>query len=187
MKNTEFITGSVPITKEEVRAVSLSKLELFKASSFLDVGAGTGSISIEAAVSFPNLRVFSLEKEEKACELIEKNIEKFGIRNIELIKMNAPDDGGRFDKMEFDSIFLGGFSNNAEEVVEWSHQKLSEGGRLVANFILLGNFYKCLDIIESVGFKTVEVSQIGISKLEKLGRGSFFKPMNPIFVISASK
>ena len=81
MRNDEFITGKVPITKEEVRAISLNKLNLKNAKNFIDVGAGTGSISIEAAKTYDNLNVIAIERNDEAIDLIHKNIEKFNLSN----------------------------------------------------------------------------------------------------------
>ena len=86
MKNSDFITGRVPITKEEVRAVSIMKLDLVNAKRFIDVGAGTGSVSVEAAYNYPNLEVISIERNDDALDLINKNVEKFNLKNVEVIK-----------------------------------------------------------------------------------------------------
>nr|WP_235675846.1 precorrin-6Y C5,15-methyltransferase (decarboxylating) subunit CbiT [Clostridioides difficile] len=118
MRNSEFITGKVPITKEEVRAISISKLNLVNAKNLIDIGAGTGSVSVEAAYNYPNLKVISIEKNDDAIELIEKNIKKFNLKNIEVIKGCAPINLGLNVKVE--SIFLGGTGNNLEEIIEWS-------------------------------------------------------------------
>ena len=92
MKNSDFITGRVPITKEEVRAVSIMKLDLVNAKRFIDVGAGTGSVSVEAAYNYPNLEVISIERNDDALDLINKNVEKFNLKNVEVIKAYAPID-----------------------------------------------------------------------------------------------
>ena len=84
MKNSDFITGRVPITKEEVRAVSIMKLDLVNAKRFIDVGAGTGSVSVEAAYNYPNLEVISIERNDDALDLINKNVEKFNLKNVEV-------------------------------------------------------------------------------------------------------
>ena len=92
MKNSEFITGKVPITKEEVRAISIMKLNLVNAKRFIDVGAGTGSVTIEAAYNYPNLEVISIERSDDALELVNKNVEKFNLNNVEVVNGYAPID-----------------------------------------------------------------------------------------------
>lgn len=183
MKNNEFIRGKVPITKEEVRAISLNKLNLKNAKTFIDVGAGTGSVSIEAALTYDNLKVIAIERNDVAIDLINQNVNKFNLSNIEVIKDYAPID---LD-VKADGIFLGGTGNNLEEIIKWSKDLLIPGGRLVANFILIDNFYDTLDLLKKYNFVNLDVSQLSINKLEKLGSRDYFKPHNPIFIISCEK
>ena len=183
MKNNEFIRGKVPITKEEVRAISLNKLNLKNAKIFIDVGAGTGSVSIEAALTYDNLKVIAIERNDVAIDLINQNVNKFNLSNVEVIKDYAPID---LD-VKADGIFLGGTGNNLEEIIKWSKDLLIPGGRLVANFILIDNFYDTLDLLKKYNFVNLDVSQLSINKLEKLGSRDYFKPHNPIFIISCEK
>lgn len=183
MKNDEFIRGKVPITKEEVRAISLNKLNLKDAKTFIDVGAGTGSISIEAALTYEDLKVIAIERNDVAIDLINQNVEKFNLSNVEVMKAYAPID---LD-IKADGIFLGGTGNNLEEIIKWSKDLLVPGGRLVANFILIDNFYDTLDLLKKYNFENLDVSQLSINKLEKLGIRDYFKPHNPIYIISCEK
>lgn len=183
MKNDEFIRGKVPITKEEVRAISLNKLDLKNAKTFIDVGAGTGSISIEAALTYDDLKVIAIERNDVAIDLINQNVEKFNLSNVEVMKAYAPID---LD-IKADGIFLGGTGNNLEEIIKWSKDLLVPGGRLVANFILIDNFYDTLDLLKKYNFVNLDVSQLSINKLEKLGGRDYFKPHNPIYIISCEK
>ena len=183
MKNDEFTRGKVPITKEEVRAISLNKLNLKDAKTFIDVGAGTGSISIEAALTYDDLKVIAIERNDVAIDLINQNVEKFNLSNVEVMKAYAPID---LD-IKADGIFLGGTGNNLEEIIKWSKDLLVPGGRLVANFILIDNFYDTLDLLKKYNFVNLDVSQLSINKLEKLGSRDYFKPHNPIYIISCEK
>ena len=173
MKNKDFITGKVPITKEEVRAISLNKLELLNAKTFIDVGAGTGSVSIEAGYSYPNLKVIAIERNDDAIDLVKQNKEKFNLDNVEIIKAYA--------------IFLGGTGKKLEEIIDWSKDLLVDGGRLVANFIIIDTFYEMLRLVKEKGFKNIDVTVLNVAKLEKLGTGEYFKPHNPIYIISCEK
>ena len=183
MKNSAFITGPVPITKEEVRALALNKLDLKNKKCMIDVGAGTGTVGIEAALSYDQLEVIAIECKDAAYELTQKNIEKFGLSNIQLVKGYAP------IPLEHpvDAIFIGGTGGKLEEMIKWSYDSLEEGGRIVANFIILDTFYEAFKLMEAVGFKEIEVTQVGISKLEKLGKGKYLRPENPIFIIEGTK
>lgn len=183
MRNSEFITGRVPITKEEVRAISINKLDLVKAKTFIDVGAGTGSVTVEAAYHYPNMKVIAVERNDDALDLINQNIDKFNLKNVKVIKGYAPVD---IDK-KVDAIFIGGTGNNLEEIILWSKNLLNEGGKLVANFIIVDTFNETLRLLRKHKFKDIDVSVLNVSKLERLGKGEYFKPLNPIYIISCEK
>ena len=183
MKNNEFITGAVPITKEEVRALALSKLQLKGKKRMIDVGAGTGSVGIEAAISYEDLEVIAIECKEAALKLTQQNIDKFGLKNIQLIEGDAPIKLTQ----QVDAIFIGGTGGKVERMIQWSYESLVVGGRVVANFIILDTFYEAMQLMEEVGFKEIEVTQVSISKLERLGKGRYLKPENPIFIIEGTK
>lgn len=183
MKNSEFITGKVPITKEEVRAISINKLDLVNARTFIDVGAGTGSVTVEAAYHYPNLEVISIERNDEALDLINKNINKFNLKNVSVIKGYAPIDINK----KVDSIFIGGTGDNLEEIILWSKELLNKGGKLVANFIIVDTFNETLKLLREHGFENLDVSVLNISKLERLGKGEYFKPLNQIYIISCEK
>ena len=185
MRNRDFITGKVPITKEEVRAISINKLDLLNAKTFIDVGAGTGSISIEAGYNYPDLRVIAIERNDDALDLVNKNIENFNLTNVEVVKAYAPIELDIYN--DVDAIFLGGTGNKLEEIIDWSKDLLVPGGRLVANFIIIDTFYEMLRLVREKGFKNVDVTVLNVSKLEKLGPGEYFKPHNPIYIISCEK
>lgn len=108
------------MTKEEVRAISIDKLDLHKAKRMLDVGSGTGSVTIQAAVSFPNLEVVAIEQNEDAVALTQENIDYFGCQNITLIKGKAPVEL----EGQFDAIFVGGTGGNMAEIFEWCEHLL---------------------------------------------------------------
>lgn len=183
MRNSEFITGRVPITKEEARAISISKLNLIHAKKFLDIGAGTGSVSVEAAYNYPGLSVIAIERNDDALELIEKNVKKFELKNVEVIKGYAPIN---LD-VKVDSIFIGGTGDNVEEIIAWSRKILTKRGKLVANFIIVETFNHTLNLLRKYGFEEIDVAVLNVSKLEKLGKGEYFKPLNPIYIISCEK
>lgn len=183
MKNSEFITGRVPITKEEVRAIAINKLDLKGKKSFLDVGAGTGSVCVEVAKTYEDIQVFAVECKEAAIDLIKQNQEKFGLTNMQVIEGYAP--VALEEKM--DGIFIGGTGGNLEEIIKWCHELLNEGGKLVANFIILDTFNECLKLFRKYGFQDVDATMLSVSKLEKLGKGEYFKPLNPIFLIEGTK
>lgn len=185
MKNSEFITGKVPITKEEVRNISIAKMNLINAKKMIDIGSGTGSVTVEAAYNYPNIKVASIEIDEKAFELTKENIEKFGLKNVLQIKAMAPVDIEEFEVV--DAVFVGGSKDNMKDILKWSYIHLKEGGVVVLNFILVDNFVRCRELLKEIGFKNIDIAQVSVSKLEKLGKGEYFKPQNPIFILSGEK
>ncbi|WP_330389067.1 decarboxylating cobalt-precorrin-6B (C(15))-methyltransferase [Tepidibacter thalassicus] len=184
MKDSQFLRGKVPMTKEEIRILSLEKLNLENAKTFLDVGGGTGSISIEAALKNKNLEIHTIERNEEAIELINKNIEKFNIKNIKVIKDYAPVDN--FNE-KIDSAFIGGSGGNLREIIVWLKNLLNDNGVLVINCITLETLNKALEILSKEGFEDIECIQVSISRLEKLGKGNYFKPLNPTYIISCKR
>ncbi|MGL4343644.1 MAG: decarboxylating cobalt-precorrin-6B (C(15))-methyltransferase [Cellulosilyticaceae bacterium] len=183
MKNSEFIRGKAPITKEEVRAIALAKLELEDKETFLDIGAGTGSMSIEAAKHYPHLHVIAIESQEEAQALVRANREKFTLSNLKVIPRKAP--CGEIGKVE--SVFIGGTGGDGVSVIKWAYDLLIEGGTLVMNFLLLENFHQALRTLEQIGLESIDVSMIQVSKLENLGRGTYFKPHNSVYMIAGKK
>ncbi len=96
MKDELFLRGeNVPMTKEAVRALALSKLELHRASHLIDVGAGTGSVSIEAALQFPSLQVTAIERNPAALRLLDENRQRFACGNIDILPRRSANDHNR--------------------------------------------------------------------------------------------
>jgi cobalt-precorrin-6B (C15)-methyltransferase len=178
MDDQEFIRGKVPMTKEEVRAVCLAKLDLYRAKSFLDVGAGTGSVSLEAALAFPGLKVTAIEEKAEAQELIRQNQEKLGVKNLTLIEGRAP----LALKEDYDSIFIGGSGGKLEAILDWSLAHLADHGRLVMTFILQENALQAQAWAEAKGL-SLQMARVEVERLAKLGPGHYWKPENPILVL----
>ena len=184
IKDSEFIRGNVPMTKEEIRIISISKLELKKDSICLDIGAGTGSISVEMSKQSYDGQVYSIEKKEKACEIFLKNIEKFNIKNNILIKDNAPKG---IPNIVFDAIFIGGSSGNIEDIINKSFYILKENGKIVLNFITIENTYKSINALKQNGFREIDIISVTIARGKSVGGVTLMEGMNPIYIISARK
>ncbi len=171
------------MTKADVRAVSIDKLDLRTAKRFLDVGAGTGSISIQAALEYPQLEVVAIERKIEAVQLIQKNRTHFECENLEVISGLAPVDLSGY----FDAIFVGGTGGQMADIFSWCHGLLHPGGRLVLNFILLENALEAYQIADSMSWVDVEFVSIQSSQWTGLGSGHYFKPQNPTFILSCKK
>lgn len=180
-----FIRGRVPMTKEEVRSVVMSKLRLYKDSIVVDVGAGTGSVSIEAALHCTEGRVYSIEYKESALELISENQRAFEANNMEIIKGR----GGEALKaiLEYNRLFIGGSEGELPEILNIAAAKLPMGGRVVITTVTVENLYMALEELKLKGFKEIEVATVGISKGKSTGRYTLMEAQNSINIISAEK
>lgn len=184
MKDEDFIRTKVPMTKEEVRVLTIDRLRLENAKTFIDVGAGTGSIGIEASLKYPQLQTIAIERNPEALELIGLNCEKFGVNNLKIVDGHAPVE---LPNTKADAIFIGGSGGSLKDIIDWSHDLLLPNGRLVLNFILMNNLMEALSLIDDVRFTDIETTELLVSKLTKLGSGHYFKPNNPTFIISCQK
>jgi len=187
MKDSEFIRDNkVPMTKEEVRAVSLSYLNIHNRKNFLDIGAGSGSCFLEALITNKNLTATAIESNEDAVNLIEQNIEKFenfygNIKNrVRLIHAMSPIE---LDE-KFDAIFVGGTRGNMENIIKHCLSICAKDAVIVINIITLENFSLLMQMLaENKEIKNYSVSQLSVNKMDTLGRYSYLKPINPIFII----
>lgn len=178
-------TENVPITKEEVRVVQISKARLCPGYTVYDIGCGSGSISIEAAIQVESGKVIAIDYDPNAIELTKRNIEKFGLTNISLILGNAKEKITELEQA--DAIFIGGTGGDTEEIVKICQDKLKSGGRIVIGVILIETLYSVLQIIEKLKFNSVDLTQITISKSRKTSTGTMMLARNPVTVISATK
>jgi len=176
---------NVPITKEEVRVVQISKARLCPGYTVYDIGCGSGSISIEAAIQVESGKVISIDYDPNAIELTKKNIEKFGLTNISVILGNAKEKISELEQA--DAIFIGGTGGDTEDIVKMCQDKLKSGGRIVIGVILIETLYSVLQIIEKLKFNSVDLTQITISKSRKTSTGTMMLARNPVTVISATK
>jgi cobalt-precorrin-6B (C15)-methyltransferase len=176
----------VPITKEEVRVIQISKARLKPGQIVYDIGCGSGSISIEAGLQIESSgKVLAVDYDENAIELTKKNIEKFGLTNISVIHGNAKEKIKELE--EADTIFIGGTGGDTKEIVELSQNKLKSGGRIVIGIILIETLYSVLQVLEKLQFKSVDITQVTISKSRKTSTGTMMLARNPVTIISATK
>jgi len=179
-------TEKVPITKEEVRVIQISKARLRSRQLVYDVGCGSGSISVEAAIQVESSgKVLAIDYDENAIKLTKKNVEKFGLSNVLLIHGNAKE---KITGLEpADAIFVGGTGKDTAEIVELCQDKLKTGGRIVIGTILIETLYTVLQILEKLQFNSVDITQVTISKSRKTSTGTMMLARNPVTIISATK
>lgn len=184
MRDELFLRTKVPMTKAEVRAVSIDKLELQAKTSFLDIGSGTGSVSLQAAMKYPDLQVTAIEKNEAAIDIMQQNIDHFKVNNINLINGEAPTE---IPDQVYDAIFVGGSGANLETIIDFALAHLTSGANLVLNFILNENAISAYQYLETQAVTNLEMIEMQVSKWHALGKGHYLKPQNPTFIISATK
>jgi len=179
-------TDKVPITKEEVRTIQISKARLKQGQIVYDIGCGSGSISVEAALQVESSgKILAIDFDEKAIELTKKNAEKFQISNITTIFGNAKEK--ILELEQSDAIFIGGTGGDTQKIVELSQTKLKSGGRIVIGTILIETLSAVLQILEKLQFEEVDITQVTISKSRKTTTGTMMLARNPVTIISATR
>jgi cobalt-precorrin-6B (C15)-methyltransferase len=176
----------VPITKEEVRIIQLSKARLKPGQIVYDIGCGSGSISVEAGIQIESSgKVIAIDYDENAVELTKKNLKKFNLSNVSVFFGNAKE---KISDLEMaDVIFIGGTGGDTSDIVKLSENKLKTGGRIVIGIILIETLYSVLQILDTLKFDSVDITQVTISKSRKTTTGTMMLARNPVTIISATK
>ena len=174
----------VPITKEDIRAIVISKLRLKEGHSAIDVGCGSGSITVELCLQTKG-KVYAIDFDEKAVELTKKNLQKFGVKAEEVILAKAQDVLPNLPQVN--SIIVGGTWGDAKQVIGLAVERLKKGGRIVIDTILIETMYQALTAINELELNEIDITQITISKARKVTTGTMMLARNPVMIISATK
>jgi len=180
----QFATVKKLITKQEVRAVTLAKLQLQDDLVLWDVGAGSGSVSIEASNLMPNGRIYALERNPQYIGFLRDNLKKFVARNVLLVEAFAPE--GLDDLPDPDRVFIGGSGGMLEEIIEAADRRLKSEGLIVLNAVTLDTLTKAVEFLEDHGY-TVEVTCVNIAKTKGLTEYKLFEAQNPVYIVAARK
>lgn len=180
----DFVQGELPMTKQEVRAVTVAKLQLKPNSILIDVGAGTGTIGIECATYISNGKVIGIEKEEKGLETIKENVKKFNLTNYELIHGRAPE---AIPNITYDRMFIGGSTGSMKNILEHFIKYSTVDARLVINTITLESLNDTMSLLKEYGFKDIEVVNMMVSRGKKIGPYTMMYGENPIYIITVDK
>ena len=182
----EFIRQDVPMTKQEIRILSLVKAQIAPDAVVYDIGAGTGSISIEAARLAPQGQVYAIERSSEGIGLIRANAANFAVKNVTVILAEAPE--GLADLPEADAILIGGSGGNLQEILTEVTPKLKASGRLVLNCITVQTLMQCIEFMrEHSDTYIYEAIQVQVSQLEQVGRYDMAKANNPIYIVTCEK
>lgn len=183
IKDEDFIRGEVPMTKEEVRVISISKLHLSKDSIVYDIGSGTGSIAVEIARLSSDIKVYAIEINEEGIELIKKNSEKFFVSNIIPVKGLAPDVFKTIEKPTH--AFIGGTKGHLTEILN-SLYKMNPKMRIVMNSVSMESICEMQKVLTQFSVTDVDIAQIAVTKTKKIGNYNMLNANNPVFIFSFS-
>ena len=191
-----FSRTKVPMTKNEVRVLSISRLELTKNAVVYDVGSGTGSVSIECARLSPDIFVFAIEQKEEAANLTKENAVRLGLSDqIVVINKKAPEG---FEELPTPThVFIGGSSGALSDILSAIQKKLivkentkgktnkaSKGVRVVINAVPLETIAQITKLIQTYPVKHVQLTQIQASRAHKLGSYNLMQAQNPVLIAS---
>lgn len=175
-----FERGDVPMTKQEVRAAVLAKLAVRPEDILWDVGAGTGSVSVELALAAPRGRVYAVECRPEGCALIKANREKFRTRNLVLVEGLAP--AALSNLPAPDAVFIGGSKGSLAAIVDAALDK-NPDARICVSAIALESLSAAVAALTAKG-RTVQVSQIAVSRARAVGGLHLMMAQNPIYLIT---
>ena len=181
--DAEFIRGKVPMTKQEIRVLTIAKARLTADDVAVDIGAGTGSLTIEAAMLCR--KVYAIERNAEAVELIKRNVEKFAVDNVEIINETAPRGLDLLDRI--DAAMIGGSGGFLTDILNALDRRLVLGGRLVLNCITIQSVSTALEWLRSHDAYEYDAMQVQINRLERVGRVDMARSLNPIFIVAALK
>ena len=177
-----FIRGDVPMTKQEVRAVALAKLRLTATDTVWDVGAGTGSVSIEAALVARAGSVWAVERNAAGVRLIRENADAFGCGNVHAVPGVAPEALAKLPVP--DAVFVGGSAGELPSIVEAALEKNSQV-RLCVPCVTVETLTEACALLSGSRFKGLEACQVSAARAEAVGSHHLMKAQNPVFLVSA--
>jgi precorrin-6Y C5,15-methyltransferase (decarboxylating) len=178
----EFIRGQVPMTKQEVRILSVVKLQLDQTSVVYDVGAGTGSVSVELAGQCPQGKVYAIERNPEGINLLRSNIEKFHCSNVEVVEGTAPECLAALPAPTH--AFIGGSGGNLVAILDAIREKNPQT-RFVINAVTLETLQQITRLSNIYPkYKDMELVQINVAKGEPVGSYHMLRGENPVYICS---
>lgn len=175
----------IPMSTREVRLLLLGYLRLRRDSVLWDIGAGTGTLAIEAALLCSQGQVIAVERDGDVANLIRRNCQHFGLKNVEVIEGSAPECLDGLSPVP-DCILIEGGRPLRETIQQaWSH--LSAGGRVVVTVGNLEGLYIVSETLATLGVRNVEAAQPAVNRLESRGSHQVFRAIDPIFILAGEK
>ena len=179
--DSEFIRDKVPMTKEEVREVSICKLRLTDKALVYDIGSGTGSIAMEMAGLSPDLKVYAIERKPEAVALIKKNKEKFKLDNIEVIEAEAPEGLDELPKPTH--VFIGGSGGNLNEILNTLYS-MNDSMRIVITAVSLETIAQIKEILSAYPIANEDIVELQVNRSKAIGKYHMMQAENPVWICS---
>lgn len=172
------------MTKEEVRVLTLARARLAPGQAVWDIGAGTGSLTVEAALQVPQGMVWAIERGQEGISLIKKNAAAFQLDNVQVVEGAAPE--ALLPLPDPDRVLIGGSGGRLAEILALVKDRLRPGGRVVLNAITLETTALSVHLLTEL-FGQVEAVQITAARAVAAGGSRLLRGANPVMVISAEK
>ena len=186
IEDEAFIRGKVPMTKQEIRVLTMVKARISPTDIVWDVGAGTGSMSVEAALLANQGHVYAIERNAEGVSLIKKNREKFGVDNLTAVEGEAPD--ALKGLPDCNAAIIGGSGSRLSDILDEISARLKTGGRVVINCITIQTLAAALDYMRGHdGDFSYEAIQVQINRLQTVGAYDMAKAINPIYIVTGEK
>jgi cobalt-precorrin-6B (C15)-methyltransferase len=181
----EFQRGEVPMTKAEIRVFVMAHAGIQPTDVVWDVGAGTGSLSVESALRAPEGRIYAMDGNAEACELVRVNARNFNVPNIIVINAKAPK--ALAEIPDPDVVFVGGSGGNLELILTVATQRLRTGGRLIVTAVLVETLAETLRFLETLPNFRIEACGLQITKVQPVAKRHMFRALNPIYIVIGHK
>ncbi|MDO4796757.1 MAG: precorrin-6y C5,15-methyltransferase (decarboxylating) subunit CbiE [Coriobacteriales bacterium] len=182
LPDSAFVRGEVPMTKEEVRALSVCKLRVAPSHVVWDVGAGTGSVSVELARAACAGQVVAIEKDERACELVRANAEAFGVTNVRIVRGVAPEALQSLPAP--DRVFVGGSTGRLAAILA-AVVAANPSVRVCVSAIVLETLMEALDCVRELGLTHVDLTQVAVAKGKDVAGRHMMLARNPVYLVCA--
>ncbi len=175
----------IPLSKREVRLILLSQLRLTHDAVLWDIGAGTGTIAVESGLLCQRGQIIAIERDEEVAQLIRRNCDRFGVKNVQVVEGSAPDCLVNLSPLPTHACIEGGRA--VTEILQTVWQVLKPGGRIVATAGNLESLYQISQTFAELPARHIEVVQSAVNRLETRGTHQVLAAVSPIFILSGEK